>query len=287
MKKTIDKKNIKKQSGFKQKNNKPKLNPKFNVEQTPQEDFENIVYGKNSVIEALNSDREINKILISKTNHSDNKIEQIKTLAQERGIVFQFVGRDKLAQFDGLNHQGVVAQIAPIKYVELDDFIARYKENASLVVLDGVEDVHNIGAIIRTCVCAGIKGVLIPSRRNCQISSAVDKTSAGAINHIDIIKVNSLSNAIQTLKDNNWWVIATDASAEQNYFDIDYCNMNFAVIMGGEHSGVSKTLLKLADYKVNIPMFNNFNSLNVSNALSIVIYESVRQQINNKKGNRI
>lgn len=240
---------------------------------------ENIVYGKNSVIEALQSDREINKILISRTNHSDNKVEQIKKLAQQKSIVFQFVGKDKLSQYDGLNHQGVIAQISPIKYVELEDFIEKHKENASLVILDGVEDVHNIGAIIRTCVCAGIKGVLIPSRRNCQITPVVEKTSAGAINHIDIIKVNSLSGAVQTLKDNNWWVIATDASAEQNYYDIDYCDMNFAVIMGGEHSGVSKTLLKLADFKVTIPMFNNFNSLNVSNALAIVIYESVRQKL--------
>lgn len=242
-------------------------------------DFDSIVYGKNSVIEALRSQREINKILISKTNHSDNKIELIKTLAQQKGIVFQFVGRDKLSVYDGLNHQGVIAQISPIKYVELNDFIEKHKENASLVILDGVEDVHNVGAIIRSCVCAGIKGVLIPSRRNCQITSTVEKTSAGAINYIDIIKVNSLSGAISTLKDNNWWVIATDANAKQNYFDIDYCNMNFAIIMGGEHCGVSKTLLKSADFVVNIPMFNDFNSLNVSNALSIIVYESVRQRL--------
>ena len=241
-----------------------------------------IIYGKNSVIEALQSDREINKILISRTNHSDNKIEQIKKLAQQKSVVFQFVCRDKLAQYDDLNHHGVIAQVAPIKYVELEDFIEKYKENASLVILDGVEDVHNIGAIIRTCVCAGVKGVLIPSRRNCQITSVVEKTSAGAINHIDIIKVNSLSSAVQILKDNNWWVIATDASAKQNYYDIDYCDMNFAIVMGGEHSGVSKTLLKLADFSVNIPMFNDFNSLNVSNALSIIVYESVRQRLTKK-----
>lgn len=284
-------KNNKVSGKFQNKPNKPnfkkekqEFKPKFKPEPVMTEIPEDIVFGKNSVIEALQSDREINKVLISKTNHSDSKIEQIKTLAQERGVVFQFVGRDKLAQFDGLNHQGVIAQIAPIKYVELEDFIEKHKENSSLVILDGVEDVHNIGAIIRTCVCAGIKGVVIPSRRNCQISSVVEKTSAGAINHIDIIKVSSLSTAVQTLKDNNWWVIATDASAEQNYYDIDYCDMNFAIVMGGEHSGVSKTLLKMSDFKVKIPMFNNFNSLNVSNALSIVIYESVRQQLTNKKG---
>ena len=240
-----------------------------------------IIYGKNSVMEALSSDREINKILISKTNHSDNKMEDIKEMAKAKGVIFQFVGKEKFSQYQGLNHQGVVAQVAPVKYVELEDFIEKHKndKNASLVILDGVEDVHNIGAIIRTCVCAGVDGVLIPSRRNCQITSAVEKTSAGAINHIDIIKVNSLSTAVTTLKDNNWWVIVTDAKSSQNYYDIDYCDMNFAVVMGGEHSGVSQTLVKMSDFQIKIPMFREFNSLNVSNAMSIIVYESVRQKL--------
>ncbi|MCR5265898.1 MAG: 23S rRNA (guanosine(2251)-2'-O)-methyltransferase RlmB [Cyanobacteria bacterium RUI128] len=253
--------------------------------ETPKVEYEvntdDIIYGKNSVIEALNSEREINKVLISKTNHSDEKIEEIKNLAQRKGIVFQFVGKEKFAPYNGLNHQGVIAQIAPIEYNELDDFISRHKmkNTSSLVILDGVEDVHNIGAIIRTCVCAGVDGILIPSRRNCQITSVVEKTSAGAVNHIDIIKVNSLSTAVETLKDNNWWIIATDAKADKNYYDIDYCDMNFAVIMGGEHSGVSKTLLKMSDFHVKIPMLKDFNSLNVSNAMSIIVYESVRQKL--------
>ena len=247
----------------------------------PEINTDDIIYGKNSVIEALNSEREINKVLISKTNHSDEKIEEIKNLAQRKGIVFQFVGKEKFSLYNGLNHQGVIAQVAPIEYTELDDFISRHrnKNSASLVVLDGVEDVHNIGAIIRTCVCAGVDGILIPSRRNCQITSAVEKTSAGAVNHIDIIKVNSLSTAIENLKDNNWWVIATDAKADKNYYDIDYCDMNFAIVMGGEHSGVSKTLLKMSDFQVKIPMLKDFNSLNVSNAMSIIVYESVRQRL--------
>ena len=131
---------------------------------------DDIIYGKNSVLEALNGNREINKIMISKTNHSDSKMEEIKELAHNRGIVFQFVGKEKFAQYQGLNHQGVLAQIAPIKYVELEDFIEKHidSNSSSLVILDGVEDVHNIGAIIRTCVCAGVDGILIPSRRNCQ-----------------------------------------------------------------------------------------------------------------------
>ena len=270
----------------KNKNNFSKIKPEKkqstldNIpENTETEIPDDIIYGKNSVLEALNSDREINKILISKTNHSDNKLEDIKEIALAKGIIFQFVGKEKFLPYAGVNHQGVVAQIAPIKYVELEDFISKHPENGSVVILDGVEDVHNIGAIIRTCVCAGIDGILIPSRRNCQITSTVEKTSAGAINHIDIIKVNSLQTAVQTLQDNNWWVIATDAKADKNYYDIDYCNMNMAIIMGGEHSGVSKTLLKMSDFQVKIPMLRDFNSLNVSNAASIIIYESVRQRL--------
>lgn len=247
-------------------------------------DFE-IIYGKNSVTEALIAgNREINKILISKNIHSDAKLNKIKELAKERGVVFQFVGRDKFLPYEEFNHQGVIAQISPIKYMDLEDFIEKNREKlSSLVILDGVEDSHNLGAIIRTCVCAGVDGIIIPSRRNVQVNSTVEKVSAGAINHIPIIKVNSLVNAVQILKDNNWWVIATDASAKDNYYDIKYDDMNFALIMGAEHAGVSKSLLKASDFVVKIPMQNSFNSLNVSNALSAIIFETLRQKLNSTK----
>lgn len=237
------------------------------------------IYGKNAIIEALTSgEREINKILISKNLHSDAKLNQIKELAQKNGIIFQFVPAEK---FQGINesHQGVMAQISPIKYTELEDFIEQKHENASLVILDGVEDSHNLGAIIRTCVCAGVSAIIIPSRRNVQINSIVEKTSAGAVNHIPIIKVNSLVSAVQKLKNSNWWVIATEASAEDNYYNINYCDMNFALILGAEHAGVSKSLIKESDFLVKIPMLKDFNSLNVSNALSAIIFETVRQKL--------
>jgi 23S rRNA (guanosine2251-2'-O)-methyltransferase len=240
-----------------------------------------IIYGKNSVLEALIAgNREINKILISKNIHTDTKINKIKELAKEKGIIFQFVAKEKFQIWAEYNHQGIVAQISPIKYYELEDFLEdKNHTNSSLVILDGVEDSHNLGAIIRTCVCAGVDGIIIPSRRNVQVNSVVEKTSAGAINHIPIIKVNSLVNAIQTLKDNNWWIIATDASAKDNYYDIKYDDMNFAIIMGAEHAGVSKSLLKASDFIVKIPMQNSFNSLNVSNALSAIIFETLRQKL--------
>ena len=241
-----------------------------------------LIYGKNAVIEALDSgEREFNKILISNNSRSDIKIEQIKSLAQGRNIVFQFVAKEKLnALVPEGKHQGVIAMIAPVKYVELEDFIAKHKDrNASVVILDGVEDSHNVGAIIRSCVCAGIDGIILPSRRGVLINSTVEKTSAGATNRISIIKTNSLVNAVQKLKEQNWWVIASDHHAEQNYYDIDYTDMSFALVMGAEHAGISKSLLKLSDFKVSIPMLTKFNSLNVSNATAIILFESVRQKM--------
>ena len=243
---------------------------------------ENIIYGKNSIIEALEANtREFNKILISNTSRSDEKIEKIKDLAKKYSIVFQFVNKEKLNQLvPEARHQGVIAQVSPIKYIDLDDFIEKNSnELTSIVILDGVEDSHNLGAIIRSAVCAGVKGIILPSRRGVLVNSTVEKTSAGAINHISIIKVNSIVNAVQRLKEKNYWVIASDHHAEDNYYDIDYTDMNFAIIMGAEHTGISKSLLKLADFKVKIPMLTNFNSLNVSNAAAIILFESVRQKL--------
>lgn len=242
--------------------------------------MENIIYGKNSVLEALIAgERDINKILISKNSHSDTKLNKIKELAQKNGVVFQFVAKEKFAPYAEYNHQGIIAQVSPIKYMELKEFLEQPHENSSLIILDGIEDSHNLGAIIRTAVCAGVSGIIIPSRRNVQVNSVVEKVSAGAINHIPIIKVNSLTNAVDTLKKSNWWIIATDAGAKDNHYEIDYNNMNFAIIMGAEHAGVSKSLLKASDFIVKIPMIKDFNSLNVSNALAIVIFEAVRQKL--------
>ena len=246
--------------------------------------MEDIIFGKNSVLEALIAgERQINKILISKNIHSDTKLNKIKELAKEQGIIFQFVVKEKFQEYAEYNHQGIIAQISPIEYTDLDDFLDKPHKNESLIILDGIEDSHNVGAIIRTAVCAGVSGIIIPSRRNVQINSVVEKTSAGAINHIPIIKVNSLNNAVEKLKNSNWWIIATDASARDNCYDINYTDMNFAVIMGAEHAGVSKSLIKASDFVVKIPMLNEFNSLNVSNALAIIIFEAVRQKLANKK----
>jgi len=245
------------------------------------------IYGKNAIIEALEAgNREFNRILISNTSRSDEKIEKIKELAKTNGIIFQFVGKEKLNQIaQEARHQGVIAQISPINYIDLDEFIDKNShELTSVVILDGIEDSHNLGAIIRSCVCAGVKGIILPSRRGVLVNSTVEKTSAGAVNHISIIKVNSIVNAVQKLKERNYWVIASDHHAKDNYYDVDYTDMNFALIMGAEHAGISKSLLKLSDFQVKIPMLSNFNSLNVSNAAAIILFESVKQKQSKKRG---
>ncbi|MBR2525498.1 23S rRNA (guanosine(2251)-2'-O)-methyltransferase RlmB [bacterium] len=237
------------------------------------------IFGKNSVLEALETnDRNINKVIISNNIHTDGKISKIKELCQKQGIVFQFLPKENFTQYSQYNHQGVIAHISPIKYLDLEEFLSKEHNNSSVVMLDGVEDAHNLGAIIRTCVCAGVEAVIIPSRRNIQVNSTVEKTSAGAINHIQIIKVNSPISALQQMQKNNWWVIAAEANAKDNYYDINYTDMNYVLVMGAEHAGVSQSIIKLSDFQVKIPMMNNFNSLNVSNALSAIIFESVRQK---------
>ena len=246
--------------------------------------IDDCIFGKNAVLETLKTNnRTINKILFQKGLHTDSKIEEIINLAKKNNILFQFAPKEKFAQFKEYSYQGVVAFCSPVKYRDLHDFIEHAPENAKVVVLDGVEDPHNVGSIIRTAVCAGFDAIILPQRRTAMINSTVEKSSAGAINHIDLIIVNSLSGAIETLKKNNYWVIATEAKGKDNYFEVDYTNSNIVIVMGSEKTGISKTILNQADFRVKIPMLMNFDSLNVANAASIIIYETVKQNIQNSK----
>lgn len=254
--------------------------------------MDDLIFGKNCLIEALKAQkRNINKILISKNLHHSQKIDEIISLAKQNGVVFNFVLKEKIESLfdEKVNHQGVVGFASPVEYCELDDFLYKYKQcnktlqnskkNLKLLILDGIEDPHNLGAIVRTCVCANYDAIIIPARRSALINSTVQKTSAGAVNHIPIIKVNSLNSVIDTLKKEDIWIIATSLYAKDNYFEIDYQNMNFAIIMGSEGKGVNKTLLNKADFRIKIPMLCDFNSLNVSNATAIVVYESIRADL--------
>ena len=245
------------------------------------------IFGRNNVYELLTEGkRSVSKIILMKGMKENSKISQIIDIARNKGIIFQFLPKEKFTQFKDYSHQGVIAYVSPVKYVDFDDFLEKEKQYKKVIITDGVEDPHNFGSIIRTAVCAGFDAIIFPSRRNATINATVEKSSAGAINHIDLIMVNSLSTIVDKLKDNNFWIIATDIRAKDNYYDIDYCDMNFAIVMGSEKEGISSTILKKADYRIKIPMLKEFDSLNVANAASIVIYESVKQTVQ-KSGNSV
>ena len=245
------------------------------------------IFGRNNVYELLTEGkRSVSKIILMKGMKENSKISQIIDIAKNKGIIFQFLPKEKFTQFKEYSHQGVIAYVSPVKYVEFEDFLEKEKQYKKVIITDGVEDPHNFGSIIRTAVCAGFDAIIFPSRRNATINATVEKSSAGAINHIDLIMVNSLSTIVDKLKDNNFWIIATDIRAKDNYYDIDYCDMNFAIVMGSEKEGISSTILKKADYRIKIPMLKEFDSLNVANAASIVIYESVKQTVQ-KSGNGV
>ena len=237
-----------------------------------EDDTGNYIYGKNPVLEGVSKNpKRINKIFIQNNIGLDSRLKKIIEIAKENSIIVSFT--NLYTKIGDVPHQGVIASVSPVEFMELDEFLAG--EPKKIVILDEISDPHNFGAIIRTCACAGFDGVIVSNHRACPITSTVEKTSSGAVNHISIVKVNSLSSLLDELKNSNWWIIATEVDAKDNYFDIDYTDMNFAIILGAEGKGVNKTLLNKADFKVKIPC--NFESLNVSNACAVIVYEAVRQ----------
>lgn len=244
----------------------------------------NYIYGKNPVYEILsNNPKRINKIYIQKNFSPDNRLKKIIELAKENKIIIQNIDLRKFNEFfeEKANYQGVVASVSPVEYIELDEFLAIKKDGyKKIIILDGVSDPHNFGAIIRTAAAAGFDGVMVSNHRSCPITATVEKISSGAINHISIIKTSSLSSSIDYLKKQDFWVIATQMEARQNYYEVDYTDMNFALVMGSEGSGISKTILNKADFTVKLE--SHFESLNVSAATAVIVYEAIRQ-INTKK----
>ncbi|MBR2068663.1 MAG: 23S rRNA (guanosine(2251)-2'-O)-methyltransferase RlmB [Candidatus Gastranaerophilales bacterium] len=239
----------------------------------------NLIYGKNPILEILEkSPNRLNKIYIQQGISYDNRLKKIINEANNKKIIIQKTNLQKFKDNfeEDTNFQGVIASVSSVEYIELEDFLATEKKGFKrLIVLDEVQDPHNFGAIVRTAAAAGFDGILVSNHRSCPITPVVEKISSGAINHIPIIKTTSLSAGIDILKKHDFWVIATQMQAKDNYFEIDYTDMNFALVMGSEGSGISKTILNKADFKVKI--LSNFESLNVSNAAAVIMYEAVRQ----------
>lgn len=241
-------------------------------------EYEDIVCGRNSVLELLKSGKDINKLFIEKGNRSGS-INEIIAKAKQDHIVIVEVDKRKLDTM-AANHQGVVAIVPPFEYCDIYDILDYAKakdEDPFIVILDGIEDPHNLGAIIRTCETAGVHGVIIPKRRSASVNSTVVKVSEGATTYVKIARVTNLNDTISKLKDAGLWIIGTDMSAKTYYYDQDLKGP-IAIVIGSEGFGMSNLVKKNTDIFIKIPMAGKITSLNASVSAGIVIYEAVKQR---------
>lgn len=238
---------------------------------------ENAVVGRNAVAELLKTGTPIDKILVSGVEGS---VKVIVAKAKEARIPVVDTTSDYLDRLcGGENHQGVAALVAEKAYCTVEDIleIARERgEKPLIVVCDGIEDPHNLGAVIRCAECEGAHGIIIPERRACGLTPAVSKASAGAIMHMAVAKVPNIAQTIEKLKENGVWTYAAEADG-QDFYDTDFSG-GCAIVLGGEDSGVSRLVRERCDYTVSIPMYGKLNSLNVSTAASVLLCHAARMQ---------
>lgn len=243
--------------------------------------MEDQVEGRNSVMELLESSKDINKIFITK-GERHGSINKIIAMAKEKKVII--IEKDK-KQMDEMsqtnNYQGVIAIVPPYNYCEIDDILEiakQKKEDAFIVILDGIEDPHNLGSIIRTAETAGVHGIIIPKRRAAQVNATVNKASAGAVEHMNIARVTNINDAIQELKDNGLWICGTDINAEKYYYNQDLKGP-LGIVIGNEGKGIGEKTKKNCDFLVKIPMKGKIKSLNASVSTRIIVYEAVKQRI--------
>ena len=240
---------------------------------------EDMVAGRNAVMEALKGSRSVNKLMIA-NGSTEGSIKEIIAVAKEKGVNIQYCDRSKLDSIArGIRHQGVLAQVAPVQYAELEDILQVAKDRNEppfIVLLDELEDPHNLGAILRTADAAGVHGVLIPKHRSCPLSATVAKTSAGAVEHVPVARVGNLVQTIKKLKQEGLWVAAADMDGK-DYYDTDLTGP-LLLIIGSEGQGVGRLVKEQCDFVVRIPMVGKINSLNASVAGSILMYEAMKQR---------
>lgn len=233
------------------------------------------IKGRNAVREALNSNTNILKIMASNSS-KDRTFLDIINLAKKKGVKIQFVD-NKVLDKDCDNNQGLIAETSEFKYSTVDEILENKKgKNNFILILDGIEDPHNFGSIIRVAECLGIDGIIISKNRACPVSDTVAKVSAGAIEHVKIAKVTNINTEIERLKEKNIWIYACELGGQ----DLDNADLsgNIAIVMGSEGKGVSALTRKLCDGVVTMEMHGKVNSLNVSVATGIVLYEAVRKR---------
>ena len=238
-----------------------------------------LILGRNAVLEALKSGRNIDKITLQKTDGPVARpIREILTRAKERKIPVYY--SDKAHMDKTPNHQGVIAVASDFEYCQISDMLKRAEERGEkplLVILDGIEDPHNLGAIMRTAECAGAHGIIIPKRHSVSVNETVLKTSAGAAEYMLCARVTNIANTIDELKEAGLWIYACDMG-DGLIYDQDLKGP-VAVVVGSEGFGISRLVKEKCDFVVSIPMSGNINSLNASNAAAIFLYESVRQRL--------
>lgn len=249
-------------------------------EKSEEEYYLDQVEGRNAVIELLESGKDINKLYITKGERAGS-ITKIIAMAKEKKVVM--VEKDKsqmerLAQSD--NYQGVIAIVPPFEYCEIEDILDYAKEREEspfILILDGIEDTHNLGAIIRTAETAGVHGIIIPKRRAASVNSTVSKVACGAAQYMKIARVNNIKDCINNLKKHGVWICGTDVNAEEYYFNQDLKGP-LGIVIGNEGKGMSELVKKNCDFLVKIPVMGKVQSLNASVSAGIIIYEAVEQR---------
>ena len=245
-------------------------------------EYSDQIEGRNAVLELLESGKDINKIFVEK-GEKHGSINKILAKAKERKVII--VEKDKkqmkeMAQVE--NYQGVIAIVPPFEYCEIEDILEEAKdrnEEPFILILDGIEDPHNLGAIIRTAETAGVHGIVIPKRRAASVNSTVNKVSAGATEHMKIARVNNITETIKFLKKNDVWICGTDMNTKQYYYQENY-KIPIAIVIGSEGFGISRLVKENCDFMVKIPMKGKITSLNASVSAGIIIYEAVKQRMN-------
>lgn len=253
----------------------------INKENSEIEEREDIVIGRNAVIETLKGDRTIETLYIS-NNKLEGSINTIVGLAKEKRVLMKEVDKRKLdSMCNGGTHQGVIAKVTPYKYSEISDILALAEERGEspfIVILDEVEDPHNLGSIVRTAELFGVHGIIIPKRRSASVSTTVYKASVGAIEHVKIAKVTNLNSIIEDLKQKGIWVYGADIRAEEYSYQVDFSGP-CAVVIGNEGRGISKLTVQKCDKLIKIPMVGEINSLNASVAGGIIMYEVLKGRL--------
>lgn len=240
------------------------------------------IAGKHSLLEALRAGRTINKIWIAE-GAQKHLTQPIISEAKNRGIIVQFVDKRKLDQMaPGIQHQGVVAQAAPYAYAEVEDLLARASERGEapfLLILDEIEDPHNLGSILRTAECTGVHGVIIPKRRSVAVTATVSKTSAGAVEYVPVARVTNLVQTMEQLKEAGVWIVGTDVAAkEEIYGGGKIFTGPAAIVIGNENKGMGRLVRETCDVLLKLPMSGQLNSLNASVAAGVVMYEVLRRR---------